>query len=213
MDKNVRNAQELKVSRLVRELEKNNMKGVVLETGADVITYLNENIEDNKKVALGGSMTVIDMGIPQYLRNRNVTFYDRYQPGITKEEMKEVFRQSFFCDYYISSTNAVTMDGTLVNVDGTGNRTAALIYGPDKVFVVVGVNKIVTDKELAYDRVREFAAPMNNMRLNTGNPCTLTGSCMDCRNASRICNIYTEIKRQSVKDRIEVLIVMEDLGY
>lgn len=213
MDKNLLKTYDNKLERLSKALEKNNIKTVILEKAEDVKGFLDERIPDKASVALGGSMTVMDLKIPEYLRGRDLVFHDRYAPNLSKEDMKQVFRNSFLSDFYIASTNAVTMDGTLYNVDGTGNRTAAMIYGPDKVFVIIGLNKIVEDEVDAVSRVQGIAAPANNVRLNTGNPCTVAGTCMDCSSQGRICNIYTLIRRQNVKDRIEVVIVKENMGY
>lgn len=213
MDQHVLAIYEKKVGRLITNLEKNNMKGTYLKSKGELIEYLNMQIQDESLVSLGGSQTLFELDLISYLRSRNIEFLDRYQEGITGEEKKEVFRRSFFTDYYFTSSNAITVDGHLYNVDGTGNRVAALLYGPDKVFVIIGINKIVDTVEEAIARVRSVAAPANNARLNRNTPCVSYGSCVDCKVEERICNEYTLIKRQAVKDRIEVIILPFELGY
>ncbi|HHX59182.1 MAG TPA: LUD domain-containing protein [Epulopiscium sp.] len=127
-------------------------------------------------------------------------------------DIKEIFRQSFLSDTYLTSSNAITEAGELYNVDGNGNRVAAMLYGPDQVIVVVGINKLVKNIDQAILRVEGIAAPANNKRLNKNNPCTTVGHCTDCKNEGRICNQYTVIRR-GAKGRITVIIVNKELGY
>jgi len=146
-----------------------------------------------------------------------VTLLDPYAPGLTPAEGLEIRRRGLLADVMVASSNALTMDGRLVNLDGTGNRVAAMLFGPKKVVLVVGMNKVVADLEAAYARVRTIAAPANNMRLAKAyglkNPCVEDGRCHNCRSETKICNIWTTIEGSSVKDRIHVVLVGEDLGY
>lgn len=189
------------------------MKGTYLKSREELMAYLNAQIQDDSLVSVGGSQTLFELDLISYLRNREIRFLDRYKGELTGEEKKELYRKSFFADFYFSSSNAITVDGHLYNVDHTGNRVAALLYGPEKVFVIVGINKIVDTVEEAIARVRAVAAPANNVRLNRNTPCVKFGSCVDCKVEDRICNEYTLIKRQAVKDRIEVIILPFELGY
>ena len=120
---------------------------------------------------------------------------------------------AFDSDVYFAGTNAVTENGCLYNVDGNGNRVAAMIYGPKSVVVVVGVNKIVSDLDAAKERVRKIAAPANTVRLSCDTPCAKTGECMDCNSPSRICCNFVVMSNQRVKDRLKVIILDESLGY
>lgn len=147
------------------------------------------------------------------MRNGKFNFLDRYKKDLTSDEIKEIFRKSFFADSYFVSTNALTQNGELYNVDGNGNRVAAMLYGPDKVIVIAGINKIVKDVDAAIKRNREISAPTNAKRLNKLTPCTKIGQCMDCKSSYRICNEYTLIRRQGSKGRIKVIIVGKELGY
>jgi hypothetical protein len=122
-------------------------------------------------------------------------------------------RQGLSADVMIASSNAITLDGKLVNLDGMGNRVAAMTFGPEKVILVVGVNKIVPDLDSAIARVKHYAAPVNSIRLGFKNPCEETGLCADCKSPKRICNMWSIIEGHMIKDRIHVKLVGEDLGY
>lgn len=213
MDKNAKFVIDTRVKRTIENLEKNNMNGYYVETEKEALEKISELVADGSLVGIGGSMTLFEIGAIDFLRNGNYKLLDRYKEGITPAEMKQVFRESFFADTYLTGSNAITERGELYNVDGNGNRVAAMLYGPDQVIVVVGINKIVKDMDQAILRVEETASPANNVRLNKANPCTKVGHCMDCKSEGRICNEYTVIKRQGVKGRIHVIIVNKDLGY
>lgn len=213
MDKNAMFVVDERVKRTIVNLEKNNMNGYYVQTEEEALKKIEELISEGDTVSVGGSMTLFEIGVINLLRNGKYNFLDRYEEGLTPAKIKEVFRKSFFADAYFTGTNAITENGELYNVDGNGNRVAAMLYGPDKVIVVAGRNKIVKDLDQAILRVKETAAPANNVRLNRDNPCTKTGHCMDCKQDGRICNEYTVIKRQSNKDRIHVIIINKELGY
>ena len=125
----------------------------------------------------------------------------------------DVFKKAFTSDIFITSTNALTMDGCLYNIDGTGNRVAAMIFGPREVIVIAGLNKICQNEEEAIARIRHCSAPANAIRLNKKTPCTKTGHCMDCHSPDRICSSYVKLAYQKQVNRIKVIIVEENLGY
>lgn len=158
-------------------------------------------------------MTLFETGVIDKLRNSDVQFLDRYQEGLTREQVQSIFRESFLADIYITSSNAVTMNGCLYNIDGTGNRVAAMIYGPKEVLVIVGRNKIFTTEEAAINHIRNVAAPANAMRLNKNTPCTKAGKCLDCKSSDCICSSFVKMGYQSNVNRIKVIVVNEDLGY
>ena len=173
---------------------------------------LLELIPDGSGVGMGGSMTIKFMDIKGALEKKGCTIYDHN--GIADPEEANAIRiKQLTCDVFLCSANAITKDGRLYNVDGRGNRVAAMIFGPGKVIVVAGINKIVNDLESADERVRMLAGPINNIRLNTGNPCTKTGVCADCAAPGRICNIATILHRRPSGANITVLLVGEALGY
>lgn len=213
MDKNISWVLEQKIKRTIEALEKNNMNGYYLESKDEVIDTIKDIVEDGSIVACGGSMTLFETGVIDHLRSSRYKFLDRYKENITPEEVREVYLKSFDSDAYFTSTNAITENGTLYNVDGNGNRVAAMIYGPKKVIVVVGVNKIVKDLDEAIKRNRNIAAPANAKRLSRNTPCTKVGSCMDCNSPDKICRAYTLIRSQGNKDRIHVLFLNEEVGY
>lgn len=213
MDKNVKFVIEKRALRTIENLEKNNMKGYFVQNEEETINKIEELIKEEDTVTVGGSMTLFETGIIDFLRNGKYNFLDRYKEGLTPEDIKDIYRKSFSADAYFTSSNAVTEEGELYNVDGRGNRVAAMIYGPDKVIVVVGVNKIVKDLDEAIMRNREWAAPANAKRLDKKTPCAEVGYCMDCKSKDRICSEYVVIKRQMDEGRIHVVIVNKELGY
>lgn len=204
---------EKKILRTIEALEKNNMNGYLVNSKEEVIEKINELTSENSVVGCGGSMTLFELGIIDHLRTSRFMFLDRYREGISRDEVTEIYRASFTADVYVTSCNAITEEGELYNVDGNGNRVAAMLYGPSKVIVVCGVNKIVSDVEEAIQRNRLVSAPANAKRLNRKTPCAKTGYCMDCNSPERICNEYTLIKRQGIADRIHVIFINEEFGY
>lgn len=213
MDNNIKFVINKRVNRTIENLEKNNMSGYFVEDENEALEVVKSIIKDGDIVSVGGSMTLFETNLIQFLRDGNYNFLDRYADGLKPEDIKELYRKSLFADAYFTSSNAITEDGELYNVDGRGNRVAAMIYGPDKVIVLVGINKIVKDLNEAINRNREIAAPANAVRLNRKTPCAEVGYCMDCRSDDRICNQYTLIKKQMEKGRIHVIIINKELGY
>lgn len=213
MDENVLWHMEQKVKTTMDNLEKNNMEAYFVKDEEEMLSKVKELLTEGETVAVGGSMTLFETGIIECLRNGKFNFLDRYKAGLTQDEIKEIFRKSFFADSYLVSTNALTESGELYNVDGNGNRVAAMLYGPDQVIVIVGINKIVKDLHAAIKRNREVSAPLNAKRLNKTTPCTKVGHCVDCKSSDRICNEYTLIRRQGIKGRIKVIIVGKEIGY
>ncbi len=213
MDQNMEWLYEKRVKRTIENLEKNNMEGYFVEDEKELLVKLGEMLAPGSVVSVGGSMTLFETGVIDFLRSGKFEFLDRYAEGLAPGDITQLFRDSFSANYYLTSTNAVTESGTLFNVDGRGNRTAAMIFGPDNVFVVVGRNKLVASEEEALERYRETAGPANAKRLGRKTPCTEIGYCMDCESPDRICNAFVSIKRQGAKGRIKVFIVNKDLGY
>lgn len=213
MDKNKKWVREQRVMRTIDNLKKNNMEAYFAEDKEVLLKKLGELLKEGDSVAVGGSATLFETGVIDFLRSGKYNFLDRHKKGLSRENIKEIFRKSFFCNDYLVSTNAVTEDGELYNVDGTGNRVAAMLYGPDHVIVIVGSNKIVKDVNAAVEKVKQDAAPANTKRLGIDTPCSKIGYCVDCKSDSRICNDYVLIKRQNVKGRIKVIILDEDFGY
>ncbi|MBK6963445.1 MAG: lactate utilization protein [Bacteroidales bacterium] len=157
-------------------------------------------------------MTVRQMGIRERAVSLGAILIDHGAPGLNEEERLEMMRRELTSDLFISSTNAVTSEGTLVNVDAYGNRVAAMMFGPRKVIIVAGFNKIVQNEKAAFDRLEQIAGPMNMKRLNRETPCTHDAVCHDCRTVSRGCRAYTILRRKPSYTPMDVLIVGEIMG-
>ena len=204
---------EMKIKRTIKALENNNIDSYYVKDREQLINKIEQLVEKNSVVTCGGSVTLMETGVLDYLRKGSYKFLDRYVEGLTQQEIKQIYRAAFSADAYFTSSNAITEDGELFNVDGNGNRVAAMLYGPDKVIIIAGVNKIVPDLECAIERNRKIAAPANAKRLNKKTPCAKLGYCMECSSEDRICLEYTLIRKQRAKGRIHVIFLDENLGY
>ncbi len=209
---------------VIKNLEKNNMTGFYVERKQDVVPMLETLMEKGATVAVGGSMSLLECGAMDHLKSGRYTFLDRYAPGLSEAQVHEVFLQSLSADHYLCSTNAVTEDGILYNVDGNSNRVSAMLYGPKSVILVVGKNKIVKNLDEAVRRVKTVAAPDNAKRLGCPTFCKESGECISlknkeselcsgCASDARICCNYVICARQRIKGRIKVILVGEPLGF
>jgi hypothetical protein len=204
---------EHKAAAIISHLEKRRMGGTYFPTAKEAVDFLNEQIAAGTCVSFGGSMTLSETGILELLRSRSdITLLDRDNVS-SSEEKEELFRKSFYADTYLMSTNAITMDGQLVNIDGTGNRVSALIFGPKKVFLVTGMNKVTRTLDEALDRVHQIASPPNCIRLNRDTPCAKTGACANCLSEDCICNQTVITRRSGIAGRIHVILIGESYGY
>ena len=197
----------------VAALNSNRFSATYVNTVAEGKAAVLELINTTDTVGIGGSVTVSEIGLLTELAKRGNTLYNHGVSGLTPEESLAIRRQELTADVFLTSTNAVTLDGQLVNVDGSGNRVAAMIFGPKKVIVVVGINKIVKDTHDAYRRIQLVAAPINNKRLNRPNPCTVSGICQDCQGPTRICNVTTIIRKALPQTPTHIIIIGENLGF
>lgn len=202
-----------KIDRTIENMKKHNINGYFAENQEELHTLLENLIDDHQTVSVGGSMTLFETQTIEYLRKREITFLDRYAEDLEPADIKDIYFKAFDADVYLSSTNALTEEGELYNVDGNGNRVACLIYGPRKVIVIAGSNKIVKDLDEAINRNRETAAPANAVRLNRKTPCATLGYCTDCDSPEKICHNYTVIGSQGNKERMHVIITKEAYGY
>ncbi|ABX42274.1 lactate utilization protein [Lachnoclostridium phytofermentans] len=204
---------EKQVERTIKNLNRRNMAGFYVKDEVELHKLLKSLLEDNSIVGVGDSMTLFETGAIDFLRRGNYLFLDKYKEGITKEEKQQIYLNNFTADTFLCSTNALTEEGELYNIDGNGSRVAPMIYGPKQVILVTGINKIVKNIEEAEKRVRNYAAPIDAKRLGKETPCTTLGYCVDCKSPNRICNDFTIIRGQFIKDRIKVIIVGKQLGY
>lgn len=210
---NLQTYYETTASTVIHNLKARQIEGFYCPTAKDAVNKALSFLPEHAIAAFGGSMTLAETGLMDALRKKeNLTLLDRDAVS-TPEEKNAIFRQSFSSDYYFMSSNAITKDGELVNLDGTGNRVAALIYGPTHVILLAGMNKIVPSLGEAISRVRNLAAPPNAMRLNRNTPCTITGFCGDCQSPDCICSQLVITRRSSIPGRIKVLLIGESLGY
>ncbi len=213
MDQNMNWLLQKKIESTMVALKRNNFVPHYVENISQLQETLKSMIPTDSNVAVGGSVTLFESGVIDLLRKGPYTFWDRYEEGLTPSDIRDVFLKSFDADYYFTSSNALTEDGCLFNVDGTGNRTAAMIYGPKHVFVIVGINKLVSDTNAAIERNKKTAAPANAKRLNRNTPCAQTGVCSDCNSPDRVCSDFVLMKHQINPNRIHVFIVNASLGY
>ncbi len=201
-------------TKTVDALIKNNFKASYVKTRKEAVDSVLAAIPQGAAVGMGGSWTTTaDLALGDILEKRGYTVYNHNKPGLAPEQILEYRHKQLSCDVFLSGSNAVTLDGKLVNVDGVGNRVAAMIFGPKKVIIVAGINKIVRDVPAAEERIKLYAAPINNKRINKPNPCTQTGICMDCQGPTRICNITTIIRKKPPLTDFSVILVGEELGF
>ena len=202
------------VQKTLKSLEKNNISSCYVETLKDACNKAISLIPKGSKVGYGGSLTLDQIRIKEILRKGDYNLLDRHLPNVTENEDIRLRRESLLADVFLMSTNALTMEGHLVNIDGTGNRVAALIYGPTKVIVIAGINKIVPDIETAIHRIKNYVSPIHARRRGRQLPCAKTGNCVNCNAPERFCYALAIIEHQKLKnkERITVIIVGEELG-
>lgn len=213
---------EGRLNKVSKALAKNGFTPHIAATAADakdivlgdIITELaNEN--SARSASFGGSMTLVNTGIHEGVKSHPLLeeVLDTYDTTGPRFEVLALRRKALLVDIFLTSTNALTMDGKLVNLDGTGNRVAALAYGPKHIIIVTGRNKIVDSLDDAMHRVKHYAAPINAIRLGRKTPCVQTLRCENCSSPDRICNTWTITEKSWPKGRIHVVLVNEDLGY
>ena len=198
--------------KLVGNLKQRHYEAFFCHTAQEAVEKITGMIPEGSSVTWGGSMTIRDMGLTRALHNKEgLDIWDR-DLAPDREAAQEIYRRAFYADYYLSSVNAMSEDGEIVNIDGNGNRVAALTWGPKHVVYIVGINKICQDLDAAVKRARSTAAPINAQRFNLHTPCKADGVCHNCQSPDSICN-YIWIQRLSPNHRHTVILVAEDLGY
>jgi len=210
MSEYVERVKQKSIDRTVNALRKNRFSAHYVKDTIELKEKVMEYLKPGMSCSSGGSMTIDETGVIDLLRSGDYEFLDRRAIGVDAQEMEH---NTFKCDVYFMSSNAITEDGKLYNVDGRGNRIAALAYGPKKVIVVAGANKIVPDIEAARQRNRHISAPANNMRRGSKAPCAVTGVCTDCSSPERICCFELVCSQQLIAERITVLILPDTYGF
>lgn len=199
--------------KVVKALNQNDFDAHYFESKTGLLKKLSVMIKPGDSVAFGGSQTVKQLGIPEMVTGIPATILDHNAPGLDAAQRLEVMRRQQVCDVFICSANAITADGHIYNVDGNGNRISAMIFGPKKVVVIAGTNKICHDESSAWDRIKSLAAPVNMKRLNRDTPCTVTGHCMDCNSNDRGCKAYLILKKRPSLTDFSVFLVNKPLGF
>ena len=199
--------------KVVEAFKKNDFDAVYFPTAEEASTFIMDRVKPETKVGFGGSMTINNMGIQNKVEAAGGKVLDHGAPGLTLEEKISIAREEMLSDLYLCSSNAITLDGMLVNIDGMGNRVSAMTFGPKKVIVVAGINKICKDEKAAFERLEGIAAPMNSKRIGLPNPCTKTGACMNCQSKSRICRAYSVLRKKPMVTDITVVVIGESAGY
>lgn len=197
---------------VIKNLERRRMVGYYCESSAEAVEKVLSLMPEGSSIGWGGSMTLSECGVMDAIKGKGYELIDRAE-ATTKEDVKEVHKRIFGADFFLMSSNAITIDGELINVDGRSNRVCYLCYGPENVIIVAGMNKIVSDVENGIKRVHDVAAPANTVRLNKKTPCSATGRCADCLSPDCICAQTVITRLSAIPQRIKVILVGEELGY
>ena len=196
-------------------IEKFNLRGIegyYCDDAEEALTMAKRFLTPGCSISWGGSETLNEIGLLEELEASDYILYDRSTAN-TPEEKSAMYSKIVTADYFFMSSNAITLDGQLVNIDGMGNRVACLITGPKNVIIIAGMNKIVTDVETGMERVRNMAAPPNTVRLNCDTPCAELGRCANCLSEDCICCEIVITRKSKIPGRIKVILVGEELGY
>lgn len=217
MENPIENYWRARLTELKETLTENNFEVFVAENTDEAKSIVLEKVIPEiapKSVSWGGSLTFVATGLYDILKNNNnLNVLDTYDKALSPEESLERRRQSLLVDLFITGSNAVTESGQLVNLDMIGNRVGALTFGPKNVIILVGRNKIVPDLDEAMFRIKNYAAPVNTMRLDKKTPCAKTSFCEDCKSPDRICNTWTITEKSFPKKRVRIILINKDLGF
>jgi len=217
MDKPIENYWKIRLANLKEALEGNNFEVFVADNTEDAKKVVLEQIIPRtgaKSVSWGGSITLVSTGLYDVLKeSTDMEVLDTYDKKLSAEESFERRRQSLLVDLFLAGTNAVTEIGQLVNLDMIGNRIGGITFGPKNVIILVGRNKITTDLDEAMTRIKDYAAPVNTMRLDKKTPCAKTSYCEECKSPDRICNSWVITEKSFPKGRVKVVLINQDLGF
>lgn len=212
MDTYVKEIMVKRMEACQKALLQNHIKTFIVEDAKEACDFVNTMIQDGEQVCDGGSMTLIDTGIIDMLKQRDIKYHTHGDTTMSRAESDAESRMAFYADTFLTSANAITLDGEIINVDGHGNRVSATIFGPKQVIIVAGYNKIVKDEEEAKQRLRMLAAPANCVRLQRQTPCRILGECKDCKSDDRICSAYVKLNFDR-EDRLRMILIKEAFGY
>lgn len=221
-DENFLNIDFSVIQTVLKNLQKNNMFAQYVESKDDVVNSVSKLLNTGDVISVGGSVTLEETKVLDLVRSQEYHFIDRYEDGLSDEEKKQRLMAAFTADAFLCSANAITMEGELYQVDGLSNRIAPLVFGPENVIIVAGVNKIVENIDAASDRVRSLTAPAIVARRKLSAPCAKLGKCIaagsqdiaaGCHCDDRRCCNFLILGRQRIKNRIKVILVGESLGF
>lgn len=201
------------IQKTIYNLNRNNMAGYYADSVPRLHEIFRSLVQKGETIGCGDSVTLEQTGIFDLVRCGDYSFLDKHEPGLSHDEKREIYLHNFRADTFLTGVNAVTTDGSLLNIDGNGSRVAPILYGPKQVIAVVGTNKIVNSVEEAVLRARQIAAPLDAKRLGKSTPCTKRNQCMDCHHTQRICNDFVLVTGQFEKDRIKVIFIEGDYGF
>ncbi len=212
MNENIVKRNQLLAQKVIKGLESRNMTGYYAETKEEALKLALEIIPENSSVSMGGAMSAWEIGLVDAVKNGNYKFIDR--EGAKDPETKRArMLEAYDADYFLSSANAMTEDGIIVNIDGNSNRVSAIAQGPKHVIFIVGMNKVCADVDSAMKRARNVAAPINAQRFGLNTPCSKTGACMDCKSPDTICCQFLITRFSRHEGRIHVIMVNDNLGF
>lgn len=205
------------IDTVLKALKNNKFDAVFAKNRREALQYVLDRIPQDSVVGAGDSLTLKEIGIFEELKRRNFMVYWPFDEEVAKEKRRDVARKALLADVFLSGSNAITMDGKIVNVDATGNRVVGMIFGPKKSIIVAGINKVVENLDKAFERIKNVAAPLNAKRIREERgwellPCVEVGRCVDCNAENRICNITTIIEKKPRAIDISIIIVGEELG-
>jgi hypothetical protein len=202
-----------KAKKAVEKLVAHDFRAIYVETKEETVQEIWKHITPKQKIGVGGSITIRELGILEKLEAQGYTVYNHWKPGLSKESVLETRKSQMTSDIFLSGVNAITLNGELVNIDGIGNRVNSTIFGPGKVLLVAGYNKIVEDVQEGIKRIKNVAAPLNARRLNMDVPCAKVGKCVDCNSPNRICRVIVIHERKPSVTDILIILVGEELGF
>lgn len=209
MNENIVKRNELLAKKVIAGLESRNMKGYYAKDKDEALKCALEIIDEGSSVTMGGAMSAHEIGLVDALKKGNYNFIDRD----ATEDKRAAMLAAYDADYFLTSANAITEDGIMINIDGNSNRVSAIAQGPKHVVAIVGMNKVCPDVDSAMKRARNVAAPINAQRFGLSTPCAKTGACMDCKSPDTICCQFLMTRYSRHKDRIHVIMVNDCLGF
>lgn len=203
---------EKMIERAIKALSANYFDALSFNDRESLNLAVMKHVTPKMKIGIGGSMTVRGIGLLDKFAEIDVQVMDHWKDGLSKEQVNSIRLSQLTCDLFLASANAITEKGDIVNIDGFGNRVNAMTFGPKKVIIIAGYNKIVPDVNAALDRIKRIAAPLNAKRLNLALPCAETGFCHDCKLENRICRVTSIIQRRPSGTDVSVYLINEELG-